>query len=442
MIGNAIQSSSLALSTAGSLGGSLGSSSLDPAAIGAAAAAQLIRSLEATQTIQQQQQSTQFNQEPASLQFQQQLQLLQQQQQQQPSGRPYRFRTNGSGGFGGGNDGGRHGAVSGDGESKAPEVSIPVALPPGSGYEGSLECEPAKQDPAVPKEFLKILSRTVYVGGVTVNVTKEELRVLFEKHVRVDTVMVNYPKFNAFIKLYTRGEAAYVKDVVNRTVISDATLKTGWGCGFGPKNLFDYTSGSMLYPILQMGEADKRHISQSKRGGGPIQGGTVVEEPDLVSFKPSFPPPGSTVAIGEPVRTPGAAAPSVGAAGPEAEKVAQMGGDGWSCLEGMIRGLSRGAMDRVDRISMDRKRVSSGMGMGLVRMTGRRTSSTTLGKTDRGNKFRPLVTSEWARAGAAHGERTMVTMITEEGRTIRLERRVMRGGRGLVGREFTKCFWI
>ncbi|RKO84489.1 hypothetical protein BDK51DRAFT_5186, partial [Blyttiomyces helicus] len=54
----------------------------------------------------------------------------------------------------------------------------------------------------------------------------------------------------------------------------------GWGCGYGPKDYFDYQTGETLFPLANMSESDRRWISGSTRGGGPIEGGTVVEEPD------------------------------------------------------------------------------------------------------------------------------------------------------------------
>ncbi|KAJ3097130.1 hypothetical protein HDU97_005132 [Phlyctochytrium planicorne] len=146
------------------------------------------------------------------------------------------------------------------------------------------QCMPPMKDPEVPMECMKILSRTLYVGGVSVNVSKELIREVFETEGRVETVMINYPKFNAFIKLMTREEADKARLALNRTVHNGATFKVGWGCGFGPKDIFDYSNGYTILPINRMSESDRRWISAGIRGGGPIEGGTVVEEPNVGSF--------------------------------------------------------------------------------------------------------------------------------------------------------------
>ncbi|KND02580.1 uncharacterized protein SPPG_03038 [Spizellomyces punctatus DAOM BR117] len=143
------------------------------------------------------------------------------------------------------------------------------------------DCLPGFVDPSLPKEFMKILTRTVYVGGITPNITKENVRDLFETIARVDTVTVNYPKFNAFVKLLTRAEADLVKDRFHKYQYNGTMLKMGWGCGYGPKEFFDYTTGETLFPLARMTDTEKRTISQSTRGGGPIEGGMVVEEPDF-----------------------------------------------------------------------------------------------------------------------------------------------------------------
>ncbi|KAJ3102104.1 hypothetical protein HDU96_009736 [Phlyctochytrium bullatum] len=176
-------------------------------------------------------------------------------------------------------------------------------------------CEPPAKDTDVPADSMKILSRTLYVGGVTTAVTKEKMREVFSTVGRVDTVMINYPKHNAFIKMYTRQEAEAARLALNRTVHNGATFRVGWGCGFGPKSNFDYANGYTLFPIARMSEPDKRWIASGNRGGGPIEGGTVVEEPN-VGLHPIGNPARDT-AVGAELMTP-AGAGGVAGAGPGA----------------------------------------------------------------------------------------------------------------------------
>ncbi|KAJ3130121.1 hypothetical protein HK098_006180 [Nowakowskiella sp. JEL0407] len=152
------------------------------------------------------------------------------------------------------------------------------------------ECEKPTHDPTVPpdamREFdLTVKSRTIYVGNVSTNVTCQQIRELFETGGRVATVIINYPKYNAFVKMFTRAEAEKVKELVNRSTIGDSQLKLSWGCGFGPKQTFNYSDGDVVYRFADMSDSDKRCMVSSRRGGGPLEGSTVVEEPDIPSVK-------------------------------------------------------------------------------------------------------------------------------------------------------------
>ena len=76
--------------------------------------------------------------------------------------------------------------------------------------------------------------------------------------------------------------------ILSNTAIENTQIKIGWGCGFGPKDLFDYGTGTSVIPLDQLQEVDRRLIRTSRRGGGEIVGGTVLEEPDVgYSYKSS-----------------------------------------------------------------------------------------------------------------------------------------------------------
>ncbi|KAJ3038630.1 hypothetical protein HDV00_000474 [Rhizophlyctis rosea] len=207
-------------------------------------------------------------------------------------------------------------------------------------------CAPPRVDRDVPQEYMKILSRTVYVGGITQDISKEEVRDLFENVARVDSVTVNYPKFNAFVKLLTRAEADLIREKFNKFMFKGSMLKMGWGCGYGPKEFFDYSTGETLFPLVRMTDSDKRHISATTRGGGPIQGGTVVEEPDV-----NFPQRGDSIrgsyVNGQPFRPPLVPHP------------AMMQNAGRGTFTGMGRGAGGGAGG-----------AGMGRGMGMVQMGG------------------------------------------------------------------------
>ncbi|KAI8609358.1 hypothetical protein BC830DRAFT_1044602, partial [Chytriomyces sp. MP71] len=102
---------------------------------------------------------------------------------------------------------------------------------------------------------------------------------------RVAGCNINPVKLSAFVKMYTREEAATAHRVMNHVPVDGALLRVSanmfWGCGFGPKEHFKYDTGETLFPIAEMSDADKKSIQEAKYGGGPIQGSVLVEEPDI-----------------------------------------------------------------------------------------------------------------------------------------------------------------
>lgn len=60
--------------------------------------------------------------------------------------------------------------------------------------------------------------------------------------------------------------------------------QTRWGVGFGPRDCSDYTTGISIIPITKLTDADRKWMLTAEFGGSggiPIEGGMVVEEPDI-----------------------------------------------------------------------------------------------------------------------------------------------------------------
>lgn len=60
--------------------------------------------------------------------------------------------------------------------------------------------------------------------------------------------------------------------------------QTRWGVGFGPRDCCDYTTGISIIPISKLTDADRKWFLTAEYGGSggkPIEGGMVVEEPDI-----------------------------------------------------------------------------------------------------------------------------------------------------------------
>ncbi|CAJ2511527.1 Uu.00g071520.m01.CDS01 [Anthostomella pinea] len=132
-------------------------------------------------------------------------------------------------------------------------------------------------DRSVPQGHIKVLSRTLFVGGVTC--PEGELRAAFGRHGQVQTCIVNKDKRHAFVKMVNRRDAIAAKEGME-----NSTYRTRWGVGFGPRDCSDYQTGISIIPITKLTEADRKWMLTAEYGGSggqPIESGMVVEEPDI-----------------------------------------------------------------------------------------------------------------------------------------------------------------
>lgn len=88
---------------------------------------------------------------------------------------------------------------------------------------------------------------------------------------------------HAFCKIATRKEAEEMKLTYQGYSLGAlGNLKLGWGCGYGPRDQFNYHDGTTLYEIMKIPQNDIPLIESSTRGGGPVIGGMVMEEPNVL----------------------------------------------------------------------------------------------------------------------------------------------------------------
>ncbi|KAK8077484.1 hypothetical protein PG996_003654 [Apiospora saccharicola] len=132
-------------------------------------------------------------------------------------------------------------------------------------------------DQSIPAGHIKVLSRTLFVGGVTCS--EAELRSLFSQQGQVQTCIVNKDKRHAFVKMVTRRDAVAAKEAME-----SSQYRTRWGVGFGPRDCSDYSTGVSVIPINKLTEADRKWMLSAEYGGSggrTIESGMVVEEPDI-----------------------------------------------------------------------------------------------------------------------------------------------------------------
>lgn len=140
-------------------------------------------------------------------------------------------------------------------------------------------------DPTLPPDHIKVLSRTLFVGGTTC--PERELREVFSRFGSVQSVICNPQKRHAFVKMYTRTESVRAKTGMDHTddqSILSRARSTKWGVGFGPRDCCDYNEGVSVVPIERLTDADRRWVLTAEYGGNggiDITGGQVMEEPDI-----------------------------------------------------------------------------------------------------------------------------------------------------------------
>ncbi|KAK9462861.1 uncharacterized protein V1516DRAFT_662892 [Lipomyces oligophaga] len=139
-------------------------------------------------------------------------------------------------------------------------------------------------DPSIPAGCVRVLSRTLFVGGVPQTMSDERLISIFEQRVPVQSVIMNKDKRCAFLKVYYRSDAELLKSTMETYQESDFTLRCRWGVGFGPRDCCEYSSGVSTIPIDRLTDADKRWITTAEyggTGGRPLEAKLIIEEPDI-----------------------------------------------------------------------------------------------------------------------------------------------------------------
>ncbi|KAJ4332141.1 hypothetical protein N0V95_009728 [Ascochyta clinopodiicola] len=140
-------------------------------------------------------------------------------------------------------------------------------------------------DQSLPRDNIRVLSRTLFVGGA--GGTEGEIRAIFSRFGRVQTCIVNQDKRHAFVKMLTRPDAVAAKEGMDNLQDPAAQSKarqTRWGVGFGPRDCSDYNSGISVIPISRLTDADRKWALTAEHGGTggrPLEGGMVLEEPDI-----------------------------------------------------------------------------------------------------------------------------------------------------------------
>ncbi|KAJ4308772.1 hypothetical protein N0V94_009212 [Neodidymelliopsis sp. IMI 364377] len=89
------------------------------------------------------------------------------------------------------------------------------------------------------------------------------------------------------IQMMTRPDAVAAKegmDSLQDPAAQSKARQTRWGVGFGPRDCSDYNTGISVIPISRLTDADRKWALTAEHGGTggrPLEGGMVLEEPDI-----------------------------------------------------------------------------------------------------------------------------------------------------------------
>ncbi|CCK70733.1 Nrd1 complex RNA-binding subunit KNAG_0F00640 [Huiozyma naganishii CBS 8797] len=143
--------------------------------------------------------------------------------------------------------------------------------------------KPLSYDPSLPPESIKVLSRTLFIGGVPMNMKEWDLASLLKPYAEVQSVILNNHRKHAFVKVYSRREAENA--LMNFNQDGSLPLRTRWGVGFGPRDCCDYQHGYSIIPIHRLTDADRKWSVEAQwggTGGQPLVAHMVYEEPDII----------------------------------------------------------------------------------------------------------------------------------------------------------------
>lgn len=137
-------------------------------------------------------------------------------------------------------------------------------------------------DNSLPQGSFKVLSRTLFIGGVPRGMDERELSEHLRPYAVVQSIILNSERKHAFVKVYSRKEAEQVVKSFNKD--GSLPLRTRWGVGFGPRDCCNYQHGISIIPIQRLTDADRTWVVSAQwggTGGVPLESGMVIDEPDI-----------------------------------------------------------------------------------------------------------------------------------------------------------------
>lgn len=144
--------------------------------------------------------------------------------------------------------------------------------------------KPVLNDATCPLNSVRVMSRTLFIGGVSNRDTKRDLVNKLKPYGEIQTCFLNGKKGHGFVKAYSRAEAENIIKTFNILSAQDPhELRVRWALGFGPRAYFNFDTGISTIPLYVITDAEKEWAKTSEWGGTngkDMISGLLFEEPD------------------------------------------------------------------------------------------------------------------------------------------------------------------
>lgn len=144
--------------------------------------------------------------------------------------------------------------------------------------------KPVLNDATCPLNNVRVMSRTLFIGGINSRDTKRDLINKLKPYGEIQTCFLNGKKGHGFVKAYSRAEAENIIKTFNILSAQDPhELRVRWALGFGPRAYFNFDTGISTIPLYVITDSEKDWARNSEWGGTngkEMVSGMLFEEPD------------------------------------------------------------------------------------------------------------------------------------------------------------------
>ncbi|KAI9595678.1 hypothetical protein BDF19DRAFT_441239 [Syncephalis fuscata] len=151
-------------------------------------------------------------------------------------------------------------------------------------------------DVSIDKTQLKVLGRTLYVGGIQEQIMEHDLNERFGVFGIIDHIEMDRSTATALVTMNSHAIAKQARESLrtNATLNNGLSIKVGWRCAFGPKSRFDFQQGHSIIPLNELTLNDQQYLRDAPVGGydatiTSLIGGVSVEEPGEQAQLPTIP---------------------------------------------------------------------------------------------------------------------------------------------------------